>query len=191
MILVFLNPSHRWFERLSATTSFYAAFRPLFRLDRRWSASIPFDQDSFDIGSLRQSDPAQQIGVTRIGAHPVPEDICREPRHDGGMLCVTFLDQPERLVFVVEARINRSSCDLLLDVVDVSQLPAVLLAPKLFVLACIDEFGAYGEIVAPLNDPPHDQRLHAKLLRHLLRLDLTLLVTEGRGTRDHFNVRKP
>ena len=24
---------------------------------------------------LRQSDPAQQIGITRIGAHPVPEDV--------------------------------------------------------------------------------------------------------------------
>ena len=43
MILAFLNSSHRWFERLSAATSFYAAFRPLFRLDRRWSASIPSD----------------------------------------------------------------------------------------------------------------------------------------------------
>ncbi len=38
----FSKPSPiRWFERVSAATSFYAAFRPLFRLGGRWSASIP------------------------------------------------------------------------------------------------------------------------------------------------------
>src|SRR5438132_7165608 len=43
----------------------------------------------------------------------------------------------------------------------------------------------------PLNEPPHDQRLDAKLLRHLLRLDLTLLVTEGRPARDNLQIWEP
>ncbi len=38
-------PTHR-LRRVRSATSFYAAFRPLFRLDRRWPASIPFDQRS-------------------------------------------------------------------------------------------------------------------------------------------------
>jgi hypothetical protein len=33
----------RWFKRLRAATSFFAGFRPLFRLGGRWSASIPSD----------------------------------------------------------------------------------------------------------------------------------------------------
>src|SRR5206468_7718011 len=65
---------------------------------------------------------------------------------------------------------------------------AVLLAPKLFVLACVHEFGTDRKIVAMLHDPPHDQCLHAKLPRHLLGFDLTLLVTEGRGARDHLQI---
>jgi hypothetical protein len=32
----------RWFERLSAATSFYAAFRPLFRLGGEWPAGYTF-----------------------------------------------------------------------------------------------------------------------------------------------------
>ena len=31
----------RWFERVSAATSFYAAFRPLFRQIGRWCTGIP------------------------------------------------------------------------------------------------------------------------------------------------------
>jgi len=33
----------RWFERVSAETSFYAAFRPLFRQVGRWCTGIPFE----------------------------------------------------------------------------------------------------------------------------------------------------
>ncbi len=54
----------RWFKRVSAATSFYAAFRPLFRPDRRWSASIPSGQRRH---LLRQSHPAQQVGIAGVG----------------------------------------------------------------------------------------------------------------------------
>ena len=81
-----------------------------------------------------------------------------------------------------------SSCDLLLDGSDVSELPLILLTPKLPVLTCIDEFGTYGEVVPSLDDPASDHRPYAKLTRHLLRLDVTLLVTECRGTRDYLQI---
>jgi hypothetical protein len=65
-----------------------------------------------------------------------------------------------------------------LDGSDVSKLPFVLLTPKLFVLACVHEFGAYGEIITTLNDSPSDQCLYAKLFRDLRWVDVTLLVPE-------------
>jgi hypothetical protein len=52
-------------------------------------------------------------------------------------------------------------------------------------------FGADREIVASLNDSTRDQRLHAKLTRYLLRLDVTLLVMESRCARNHFDIREP
>ena len=36
----------RWSERVSAATSFYAAFRPLFRQVGRWCTGIPFEHAS-------------------------------------------------------------------------------------------------------------------------------------------------
>src|SRR5271156_2400826 len=38
----------RWSKRVSAATSFYAAFRPLFCLAGRWLASIPLDHQEPD-----------------------------------------------------------------------------------------------------------------------------------------------
>jgi hypothetical protein len=41
---------------VSAATSFYAAFRPLFRLGRRWSTSIPGEPEKSEIpGQWSQS----------------------------------------------------------------------------------------------------------------------------------------
>jgi len=43
MVSGFPKPSPiRWFERVSAATSFYADFRPLFRQIGRWCTGIPF-----------------------------------------------------------------------------------------------------------------------------------------------------
>ncbi len=55
---------------------------------------------------LRQPHPAQQVGVAWVGTQPIPVHVYCKPRHCGGMLCVTFFEQPERLVFVAETRIN-------------------------------------------------------------------------------------
>src|SRR5713101_6497291 len=108
--------------------------------------------------------PALQVKLISFG-------IC------GGRLVQTsffFARQPY-------SQISRySSCDFLLDRGDVSQLPAVLLTPKLLVCACIHKFGAYGEVIAPLNDSASDQRLHAKFTRHLLGFYIVLFVTESR-----------
>jgi hypothetical protein len=56
---------------------------------------------------LRQPHAAQQISVARVGAHPVPERVYREIGHASRMLFVTLFEQPESLVFVGEACINR------------------------------------------------------------------------------------
>src|SRR5437870_12518942 len=55
---------------------------------------------------LRQPHPEQQVGVAWVGTQPIPVHVYCKPRHCGGMLCVTFFEQPERLVFVAETRIN-------------------------------------------------------------------------------------
>jgi superfamily I DNA/RNA helicase len=55
---------------------------------------------------LRKPDPAQQVGVTRIGVYPVPENVHAKPDHACRMLRISFFEQPERLVFVAETRIN-------------------------------------------------------------------------------------
>src|ERR1700758_4984577 len=56
------------------------------------------------------------------------------------------------------------NCSLELEITfcvrGVSKLPFVLFAPKLFVLACIHEFGAYRNIFAVLDEPARDQRLY-------------------------------
>src|SRR5437870_958245 len=62
--------------------------------------------------------------------------------------------------------------------------------PKAVCLRVRPRVRAYGEVVAPLNDPASDQRLHAKLTRHLLRFNITLFVTESRRARDNLNIRE-
>src|SRR5713226_4984768 len=55
---------------------------------------------------LRKPHPAQQVGVARVGANPVPERIYCEIEHASRMLFVTLFEQPESFVFVGETRIN-------------------------------------------------------------------------------------
>src|SRR5713226_9319070 len=55
---------------------------------------------------LRKPHPAQQVGVARVGANPVPERVYCEIEHASRMLFVTLFEQPESFVFVGETRIN-------------------------------------------------------------------------------------
>src|SRR6266567_3382791 len=58
---------------------------------------------------LRQPHPAQEVGVTRIRSHPVPQYVRPEIDHATRALSIALFEQPERLVFVAETCINPSN----------------------------------------------------------------------------------
>jgi hypothetical protein len=89
----------------------------------------------------------------------------------------------EQIVGISHAHVCPSVAGVFVD--RLLEIPPALLRPSAVA------FGADREIVASLNDSTRDQRLHAKLTRYLLRLDVTLLVMESRWARNHFDIREP
>jgi hypothetical protein len=70
----YLSPALRRFKRLFAEAPFLVAFRPLFRGGSAEGPHVCLLTSPGSLG-LRQTHPAQQIGVARVGVHPVPEDV--------------------------------------------------------------------------------------------------------------------
>src|ERR1035437_2293236 len=59
-------PTHR-LRRVQSAVSFYAAFRPLFRLGGRWSASIPCGTRRIATAITKSGRVSLQLGVLRLG----------------------------------------------------------------------------------------------------------------------------
>src|SRR5436853_7361827 len=55
---------------------------------------------------LRQTNPAQQVGVARVGAHLVKEGVYCEIGHAGRMLLVGLFQPSEGLVSLAQARVD-------------------------------------------------------------------------------------
>src|SRR5690348_348536 len=62
------------------------------------SPGIPFDH--WLRGWLRQSNSAQQVGVARVGAQPMPEWVHCKIEQASGMLLIRLFKETERLILV-------------------------------------------------------------------------------------------
>ena len=80
--------------------------------------------------------------------------------------------------------------DLLLHGERVGNFAVVLLAPKLLVVAHVNQSGANGQVVAALQNSARQDRTHAQILARRKRLDLFCLVTSDRRAGDHSQIRK-
>ena len=80
--------------------------------------------------------------------------------------------------------------DITLHGKHVGELPFVLLAPQLFVVANIDQLGADQHRVAALSQSTGQHRTHAQLLTHRKRINFAALVTKDRTARDDFQIWK-